>query len=124
MIDHVSIPVSDLAASTAFYTRILEPLGLALLVEREETSGFGKCYPEFWLNFRNGLPPAPDNSGHHVCLRTRSADAVDLFHKVALENDARCDGPPGERQGAMTRYYGAFIRDGDGNRIEAVTFPD
>ncbi len=123
MIDHVSIPVSDLAAGTAFYKRVLEPLGLLLMVERPATSGFGKRYPEFWLNLRENLQPAPDDSGHHVCLRTPSTEAVDRFHALALEHGARCDGPPGERQGAMTPYYGAFIRDSDGNRIEAVTFP-
>jgi catechol 2,3-dioxygenase-like lactoylglutathione lyase family enzyme len=123
MIDHISIVVSDLAASTAFYERVLKPLELFLLVERPATSGFGKRYPEFWLNSRERLLLAPDDSGHHICLRTRSKDAVDLFYAVALANGARCDGAPGDRQGAMTSYYGAFIRDRDGNRIEAVTFP-
>ncbi len=123
MIDHISVPVSDLAASTAFYERVLNPLGLLLLIERDATSGFGKRYPEFWLNLRKGLHPAPVDSGHHICLRTRSKEAVDLFHAAALENGARCAGAPGDRQGAMTSYYGAFICDTDGNRIEAVTFP-
>lgn len=124
MIDHISIPVSNLATSTGFYELVLDPLGLVLMIKRPATSGFGKRYPEFWLNYRSGLQPAPDNSGHHVCLRTRSADAVDMFHKAAIENGGKCDGPPGERQAAMTNYYGAFILDHDGNRIEAVTFPD
>lgn len=124
MIDHISIPVSNLSASTVFYERVLKPLDLLLLVERPATSGFGKRYPEFWLNSREELHAAPDDSGHHICLRTRSKNAVDQFYAAALENGARCDGAPGDRQGATTSYYGAFIRDRDGNRIEAVTFPD
>src|SRR5690348_14347069 len=50
MIDHVSIAVSNLAASATLYARVLEPLGLVPLVRRDGTIGFGKRYPEFWLN--------------------------------------------------------------------------
>jgi len=52
MIDHVSLQVSDLARSAAFYDAVLLPLGLARMVEREGTIGFGKRYPEVWLNLR------------------------------------------------------------------------
>ncbi len=123
MIDHVSIPVADLAASTAFYRRVLTPLGMTLLVEREATVGFGKRYPEFWLNARPGLTPAPIDSGHHVCLRARSREAVLTFHETALAAGGRNAGLPRDRQAAMTDYFGAFIFDRDGNKIEAVTFP-
>ena len=123
MIDHVSIQVRDLAASIVFYVRVLESLGLTLLVTRDHTVGFGKRYPEFWLNHRPQMPGAPDGTGAHVCLRAGSREAVDEFHRSALEMGGRCDGNPGERQAAMTSYYGAFILDPDGNRIEAVTFP-
>ena len=123
MIDHVSVPVADLAASAAFYDAVLAPLGLTRLAERPRTIGFGKRYPEFWLNLRPGLVPAPADSGAHVCLRAPSVDAVDAFHAAALAHGGQDDGPPGPRQAAMTTYHGAFIRDLDGNRIEAVSFP-
>lgn len=123
MIDHVSVPVRDLVASTAFYEAVLAPLGLALLVQRPATSGFGKKYPEFWLNLRAGLVPAAEDTGMHVCLRAPDREAVLAFHAAALREGGRDDGPPGPRQAAMTTYFGAFIRDPDGNKIEAVTFP-
>lgn len=123
MIDHVSVPVSDLVASTAFYLRVLSPLGYAKLVERPGTVGFGKKYPEFWLNHRAGMVPAPCNPGMHVALRASSEDAVRAFHAAALETGGTSDGDPGPRQAAMTTYFGAFIRDPDGNKIEAVAFP-
>lgn len=123
MIDHVSVPVRDLPASTAFYETVLQPLGLALLVQRPATSGFGKKYPEFWLNLRSGLVPGADDTGMHVCLRAPDREAVLAFHAAALREGGRDDGPPGPRQAAMTTYFGAFIRDPDGNKIEAVTFP-
>jgi catechol 2,3-dioxygenase-like lactoylglutathione lyase family enzyme len=123
MIDHVSITVRDLAAAAAFYRAVLEPLGLSVLAEREKTVGFGKRYPEFWLNARPGSPAQPEDTGHHVCLRARDRAAVEAFHRRALEMGGQDDGAPGDRAAAMTTYYGAFIRDPDGNRIEAVTFP-
>ena len=62
MIDHVSVAVSDLADSANFYTEVLEPLGMARMVDREATVGFGKKYPEFWLNARPDMMPVD------VCL--------------------------------------------------------
>ena len=122
MIDHVSVPVRDLAASAAFYERVLAPLGYTRLVERPATVGFGKKYPEFWLNLRANMPPIPADTGMHVCLRAPSEDAVRAFHTLALEHGGGSDGEPRPRQGEMTAYYGAFIKDPDGNKIEAITF--
>jgi catechol 2,3-dioxygenase-like lactoylglutathione lyase family enzyme len=122
MIDHVSIPVRDLAAGAAFYDRLLTPLGFRKLVERPATVGFGKTYPELWLNLRPDLAAASENPGAHVALRASSQEAVRAFHAAALANGGRGDGDPGPRQAAMTTYFGAFIRDPDGNKIEALTF--
>jgi catechol 2,3-dioxygenase-like lactoylglutathione lyase family enzyme len=123
MIDHVSIPVGDLAAATALYERVLAPLGLARLVSRPRTTGFGKRYPEFWLNLREGLPPAPYDTGAHVCLRAPNEEAVRAFFETALALGCTSGGEPGLRPAALTTYFGAFIHDRDGNKIEAVTFP-
>jgi catechol 2,3-dioxygenase-like lactoylglutathione lyase family enzyme len=122
MIDHVSIAVRDLAAGAAFYDSVLATIGYARLVERPLTVGFGKTYPEFWLNHRPGMAPVAPDTGVHVCLRVPSAAAVDAFHAAALGAGAACDGPPGFRQASTQNYYAAFIRDADGNKIEAVTF--
>ena len=123
MIDHVSLSVADLMKSAAFYARVLEPLGLTRLVERAGTVGFGKTYPEFWLNAREGLVPQPETTGTHVALRARSEDAVRAFHAAALAAGGKDAGASGPRRGAMTTYFGAFILDPDGNKIEAVNFP-
>lgn len=123
MIDHVSIQVRDLAASAAFYDAVLEPLGYRRLAERPASVGFGLRYPEFWLNARPGAPPAAPDTGAHVCLRARSTDAVTEFHRRALACGAADDGRPGLRKATMVDYFAAFIRDPDGNRIEAMTVP-
>jgi catechol 2,3-dioxygenase-like lactoylglutathione lyase family enzyme len=122
MIDHVSIPVRDLAAGTRFYEAVLATLGMTRLETRPATVGFGKTYPEFWLNLRADLRPASDGHGAHVCLRARSTEAVDAFHSMALAAGGTSDGAPGLRPQHGDGYYAAFIRDADGNRVEAVTF--
>ena len=121
MIDHASIGVRDLAAATAFYEQLLATIGLEKLVVRPGTAGFGKSYPEFWLNARPETGSVAAD-GSHLCLRARSTEQVDTFHRTALALGARDDGPPGLRPEYTPTYYAAFIRDPDGHRIEVVTF--
>ena len=122
MIDHLSIAVSDMAKSTAFYERVLEPLGLRKIVDRGASVGFGKNYPELWLNLRAGVAPQSETTGIHIALRARSEEAVNAFHAAALAHGGKSAGDPGPRQAALTTYHGAFIFDPDGNKIEAVNF--
>ncbi len=123
MIDHVSVGVRDLERAARFYELSLAPLGLSRLVTRPATVGFGKNYPEFWINLSAEMSPAPRDSGVHICLRAKSTGDVDAFHAAALHAGGYCDGAPGLRPHDRVRYYAAFIVDPDGNRIEAVTFP-
>jgi len=122
MIDHVSIAVRDLAASTRFYETVLATLGFTKLADRPSTVGFGTRYPEFWLNLRPQAVPADD--GAHVCLRASRTDMIDAFHRAALAAGATSDGAPGPRPQYSPGYYAAFICDPEGNKIEAVTFTD
>ena len=123
MIDHASVAVSDLAASAAFYDRVLAPLGLVRVAERTGSVGFGKKYPEFWINLRSNMDRAREDSGYHVCLRAPTRQAVTAFYEIAIAHGGRGDGEPGDRRGVVTMYFGAFVRDPDGNKIEAATFP-
>jgi catechol 2,3-dioxygenase-like lactoylglutathione lyase family enzyme len=123
MIDHISVGVSDLERAARFYQMALAPLGLSRLVTRPATIGFGKSYPEFWINLRANMAPAPLESGVHICLRAKSVGDIDAFHAAALNAGGRSDGAPGLRPHDRVRYYAAFVIDPDGNRIEAVTFP-
>jgi catechol 2,3-dioxygenase-like lactoylglutathione lyase family enzyme len=123
MIDHVSVGVADLERSARFYELTLAPLGLWRLVTRPATIGFGKTYPELWINLRTGMAPVAPENGAHICLRAKSTGDVDAFHAAALAAGGRSDGTPGLRPHERVRYYAAFVMDPDGNRIEAVTFP-
>lgn len=121
MIDHVSITVRDLAQSTRFYEAALAPLGYEKLRNQPGTVGFGKKYPELWLNHRPNATVDAE-TGAHVCMRAPTRESVDAFHAAALAAGGRSDGAPGLRSHYHETYYAAFIRDPDGNRIEAVTF--
>ena len=123
MIDHISVGVSDLERSARFYEATLAALGQSRLVTRPATVGFGKSYPEFWINLRAGMKPVEPESGTHICLRAKSTTDVDAFHAAALNAGGRSDGAPGLRPHDRVKYYAAFVIDPDGNHVEAVTFP-
>ena len=122
MIDHISIAVRDLEAGGRFYEALLGTLGYSRLIARATTIGFGKKHPDFWINHRPAMQAVAPDSGVHVSLRATSTEAVDAFHAAALKAGGQSDGAPGPRPEYTPGYYAAFIRDPDGNRIEAVTF--
>jgi catechol 2,3-dioxygenase-like lactoylglutathione lyase family enzyme len=123
MIDHVSIAVRHLASAARFYDPLLATLGMTKLREWPDAAvGYGKKYPEFWINRRDRMAPVAADGGVHICLRAPSTEAVDAFYAAALAAGGASDGAPGFRAQYHENYYAAFIRDPDGNRIEAVTF--
>ena len=131
MIDHVSVGVADLDMSSHFYESILNVLGITKIIEKPGTRGFGKKYPELWINHRPDKTPIAQDNGTHICFRARSIEAVDQFYKVAMDLGAESSGKPGYRteyyapdyrDQKFKGYYAAFIKDKDHNHIEVVTF--
>jgi len=122
MLDHVSLGVSDLDRSRHFYDAVLRPLGLVRIVDFGRGSDYGAAPGspgvEFTITRETGLQaPMP---GAHLCFRAPSRVAVDAFHAAALAAGGHDDGAPGLRTQYHADYYGAFVRDPDGHRIEAV----
>ena len=123
MLDHVSLGVSDLARSRRFYDAVLRPLGLVRTLDFEERgsdygTAAGQIGVEFTITAESGIAPAV---GMHICFRARDREAVDDFYRIALAQGGRDDGAPGLRPLYHHNYYGAFVLDPDGHRIEAVS---
>lgn len=124
MFDHLSITTTDLDRAQAFYDAVLAPLGVPRVNRREQAIGYGErpgvdggpCYISIFLS-RGEL--VADN--RHWCFRAPSRAAVRAFHTAALAHGGADDGPPGIRERYSPDYYAAFVRDPDGNRLEAVT---
>jgi catechol 2,3-dioxygenase-like lactoylglutathione lyase family enzyme len=124
VIDHISIAVRDLDVAVRFYEAVLSTIGYGKMIARPTTVGFGKKYPDFWINARPKMERPDPDCGVHICLRAPDAKAVDAFHAAALAAGGASDGLPGPRPEYTAGYYAAFVLDPDGNRIEAVTFMD
>jgi catechol 2,3-dioxygenase-like lactoylglutathione lyase family enzyme len=122
MIDHISIAVSNLTRAVLFYEAIFAPLGITRVVTRPAMVGFGKTYPEVWINLRADMAPLSPNSGVHLCLRAKTTAEVDAFHAAAMAAGGTSESAPSLRPHDRVKYYATFIADADGNRIEAVTF--
>jgi predicted lactoylglutathione lyase len=80
--------------------------------------------PEVWINLRSGMAALSPDNGAHLCLRAKTIGEVDAFHAAAVAAGAHSESAPSLRPHDRVRYYAAFIVDFDGNRIEAVTFPN
>jgi catechol 2,3-dioxygenase-like lactoylglutathione lyase family enzyme len=123
MLDHVSLGVSDLERSRRFYDAALRPLGLVRIVDfGGRGSDYGAAPGSLGVEFtitRESSVRTPV-AGAHVCFRAPDREAVRLFHAAALAAGGSDDGPPGLRPHYHADYYGAFVLDPDGHRVEAV----
>ena len=123
MLDHVSIPVSDLERSASFYDSVLSTLGFQRRKERPGAIGYGplaRNAPIFWLLSKSDEGSAHAGIGLHVSFQALDRSIVDNFHKVGLQCGGVNAGDPGVRPEYTTPFYGAFLIDPDGFKIEAV----
>jgi len=124
MLDHIGLPVSDLARSTEFYLQALATLGIAVVmqVSAEETGRGGAvgCGADFKPFFWIGESPTLGCGHVHVALAAPSRQAVNAFYQAAIAAAGKDNGKPGLRPHYHANYYGAFALDPDGHNIEAV----
>lgn len=120
MLSHVSLGTNDFPRAKAFYDAVLGTLQVRCLMEFEEGAGYGRQFPEFWVQWPHDGQAANPGNGTHVCFSAASMDEVKAFHRKALELGAEDDGKPGVRKEYSDNYYAAFVRDLDGHKIEAM----
>lgn len=119
-IDHVSLPVRDMDRAAAFYDPVMATLGLRRRKERDGAIGYGPddvLPPIFWIlradDVRAGI-------GLHVSFRAKDRAQVHAFYDTGLAHGGRDAGAPGPRPHYTAGFYGAFLFDLDGYKIEAV----
>ncbi|CAI1767399.1 Predicted lactoylglutathione lyase [Serratia quinivorans] len=118
-LSHVSLGSNHFDAAADFYDRTLAALGCRRVLEHPGAIGYGRDYPEFWLQVPIDGKPATTGNGLHVGFFATSKQQVDDFYRQALQAGARDEGAPGSRPHYGEAYYGCFVRDLDGHKIEA-----
>ena len=118
MLDHLGINVSDLATASAFYDRVLGVLGHRRLLDHGQAIGYGTQQPQFWISTFEGVGP---NREVHICFTAPDAATVRRWHEEAVAAGAESLHEPRLWPEYHDHYYGAFVRDPDGNNVEAVT---
>ena len=122
MLSHVSLGTNDAARAAAFYDPLLAVLGIRKLDERDGAIDYGTSMTLFSLEKPTDGRPASVGNGVHIAFWAGSRGQVDEFYRVARAHGGSDAGPPGLRPEYDANYYAAFVRDPDGNKIEAVTF--
>jgi catechol 2,3-dioxygenase-like lactoylglutathione lyase family enzyme len=123
LVDHVSITVRDLAAAKAFYRAVMRALGAVEAYDRADGIGFGERNRpgddgHTYISVYQSAAAAVDMR-RNVCFRAASQEAVKAFHAAGLGAGGADEGAPGLRS-YHPGYYAAFLRDPEGNKIEAV----
>ena len=124
MLRHVSVGVANVERALGFYDPVLGALGFKRVMEYLPFAvGYGEGTPEFWVQLPHNGQPATVGNGVHIAFAAASEAAVAAFHRAALAAGGSDDGAPGPRPDYGPDYYGAFVRDLDGNKLEAVLTP-
>ena len=120
IISHISIGTNNFNRAVAFYDKVLSTLGCKQLMSHPGAVAYGKEFPEFWLQTPFNGEPATVGNGSHIGFIAKTKKEVHAFHETALNEGGTDDGAPGPRPDYGGAYYGCFVRDLDGNKIEAT----
>jgi catechol 2,3-dioxygenase-like lactoylglutathione lyase family enzyme len=118
MLDHVTIQCADQQASATFYDAVLTPLGYRRVLDFGHVIGYGDTAADFWIG------PQSTGTGFresHLAFKAADRAAVDAFFAAAVEAGAEVLYQPAVHSEYHENYYGAFVRDPDGNNVEAVS---
>ena len=120
ILSHVSIGTNQFEPAVEFYERVLGALGYRQVLAFPGAVAFGTRDPEFWVQTPIDGSPASVGNGCHFGFSADSRAAVDRFHAEALACGGTSEGEPGPRPDYGPAYYGCFVRDLDGHKVEAA----
>ena len=120
MYSHVTIGANDIAGARAFYDPVLATLGIERFFERDTALGYGELRgTRLWVMHPHDGQAASIGNGVHVAFLAPSRAAVRAFYEAALANGGTDEGAPGPRPQYHRNYYGAYVRDPEGNKLQA-----
>jgi catechol 2,3-dioxygenase-like lactoylglutathione lyase family enzyme len=122
IIHHISLGTNDIERARGFYDAVFGVLGLRLLESSDRVIDYGAGAILISINQPLDGKPATPGNGSHVAFSAENRAMVDEFYRLALSHGGSSDGEPGVRPEYDPHYYGAFVLDPDGNKIEAVTY--
>jgi catechol 2,3-dioxygenase-like lactoylglutathione lyase family enzyme len=122
LISHFSIGTNEFDRACAFYDAVLAVLGCRRIMEHPGAVAWGRAFPEFWVQTPVDGQRATAGNGTHVAFLAEGKDQVHAFYDAAIEAGAAPDGPPDPRPHYGAPYYGCFVRDLDGHKIEASSW--
>lgn len=126
MFSYITLGTADIARARAFYDAVMAPLGHARVAGYDDATssawGLDDPGPHLWVTapFDGGAPSA--GNGTMVSFLAPTRAAVDAFHAAALSLGGRDEGAPGLRPGYGPHFYAAYVRDPDGNKLNAVCY--
>lgn len=125
VISHITLGTNDPARAGRFYDEVLGILGFDRLPKppgKPPAYEKGGAMPTIYLYTPEDGRPATWGNGTHVAFVAETKDTVDAFHAAALRLGGLCEGKPGPRPNYGENYYAAYIRDPDGNKLQAVCY--
>ncbi|WP_020410605.1 VOC family protein [Hahella ganghwensis] len=120
IISHISIGTNQFDKAVAFYDKVLSAIGCQRIMEHPGAVAYGKQFPEFWVQTPIDGQSATVGNGFHIGFMVSSKEEVHAFYQAAIDAGASGDGESGPRPHYGEPYYGCFVRDLDGHKIEAT----
>ena len=121
MFSHVTLGTNDWPRAKPFWQAVMAALGQPVLFEYDGGIAFGEATgPKTFIGPAFDGRPATNGNGTHVAFLASDRATVDTFHAAALAHGGTDEGPPGLRPHYHPHYYGAYVRDPDGNKLQAV----
>ena len=121
MFSHVTLGTNDFARAKPFWQAVTSVLELPVLFEYPGGIAYGTpTGPKIFIGPAFDGNPATNGNGTHVAFLAKTRAVVDAFHAAAMANGGTDEGAPGPRPHYHPNYYGAYVRDPDGNKLQAV----
>jgi len=121
MFSHITLGIDDFAAAEPFYDAIMKALDIPEFIRVENGKAYGTATgPKLFIGPAYDDKSASAGNGNHAAFLASSRAAVDAFHAAALAHGGSDEGAPGLRVHYHPNYYGAYVRDAEGNKLQAV----